>query len=746
MSVSNITFPRRLAALYAVAAAIFLSAFLLFSVQPMFTRMVLPILGGAPAVWSVAMVFFQACLLAGYFYAHCLSRYVTTASAALVHVVLMLAAALFLPPAIADGWRDVPTEYPAAWLLGLFAASLGLPFFALAANGPLLQSWYARAGATRSADPYFLYVASNLGSFSALMLYPVAIEPLLALEAQSGWWSAGYAGLVVLIGLAAATSRGAVVVPSAAPLPGLGPYRAPSIGDRAVWAAVAAVPAGLSIAVTAHISTDVAAVPLIWVLPLALYLLSFAAAFRHFGPRACTWLGLGQVISVAGALLLLSVPFPDLLALTAGWHLAALFITAVACHHTLYRRRPATSHVTDFYLWLAAGGVVGGIAAAILAPLLLDTVAEYPLLLALSLLCGPGVFAIGWRRFLRGTTVFSAILAAVLTAWIISAGAMLDLSAQTAAAFAILSLAAVMVIERREMHRAWVAALAIFAMTVAFDRHGEATLLKRSFFGVHSVRDTAGGEYRLLFHGTTLHGAIRISDAAPETPHRRPEPLSYYTLGGTIGSAIAAVREAQGGRLASVTSVGLGAGSLACHAEAGETWRFLEIDPDVVDIAIRSGLFTFLARCTPGAEIVIGDARLTLTGTPPAALIVMDAFSSDAIPLHLLTREAFGLYLDRLVPNGVLVLHVSNRHMELSRILARVAAEHGLVAFYHHDARTEADVAAYRLPSTSVAIARKPEHLGALATDWTRLQPDLARTPWTDDYSNLLEALLDARK
>src|SRR6266540_3316834 len=371
-----------------LTAAIFLSAALLFAVQPMFTKMVLPRLGGAPQVWSVAMVFFQAALLAGYGYAHALTRYAPGRKSLLIQLAVMIAACFMLPLSIASGWGKPPAVGEAFWLLGLFTVSIGLPFFALAANSPLLQAWFARTDHPAAKDPYFLYAASNVGSFLALVSYPIVIEPFVRLGDQAWSWSIGFCFLIALLAACGALRWRA---PDEDARAGGAADTPPTWKDAGFWVALAAVPAGLLVAVTAHISTDVAAVPLLWVLPLALYLLTFVIVFAR-RPIIPHWL----VVAVQPAFIIALVaviifdPVKTIVGLLAV-HLSVFFVNALMCHGELARTRPAPRYLTAFYLWIAAGGVIGGVATALIAPHVFNWVAEYPILIALAVLCRPGL-------------------------------------------------------------------------------------------------------------------------------------------------------------------------------------------------------------------------------------------------------------------------------------------------------------------------------------------------------------------
>ncbi|GJE16143.1 spermidine synthase [Methylobacterium marchantiae] len=720
-------------------ATIFLSALLLFGVQPMFTKMVLPVLGGSPSVWSVAMVFFQALLLAGYAYAHALARYLPLRIAAPLHLAVMGCALAALPIQLAAGWGKPPADGEAVWLLGLFLASVGLPFFALSANGPLLQAWFSRSNHPHARDPYFLYGASNIGSFAALIAYPLAIEPLLTLHDQSRAWMLGFAFLAGMIAIcAAAAARNAA--PATRTIAGATvalPSARQAWRQRLGWIALSFVPSGLLVSVTAHISTDVAAAPLLWVAPLALFLLTFVLAFRERMVPSQTVLACLQVVGSALALLPISAALP--LAIGLALHLGLFFVNVMICHGMLYRRRPDAERLTEFYLCLSLGGVLGGIFCGLVAPHIFSTVLEYPILLMAALLCRPDVFApdSASRRslaVLAGLIVLGLLLGLTILpgSWLI--------------ALALCMMGAMIAFWRKPRNVALLAlGLALLTAFVSGSLTSGGSI--RSFFGVHKLGISADGRFRTLSHGTTLHGAMRIAndDGTPFTG--RPEPVTYYTKEGGMGVAIEAVRSRRGGHLDSVAVVGLGAGSLACHAKATEDWTFLEIDPEVVRIARNPELFRFLGACAPDARIVLGDARLTLTDEPGGkSLIVVDAFSSDSIPSHLMTREALALYAAKLAPDGALVVHISNRHLELRHILARAAAEQGLVTFVRDGRRLDAvDEQRFHQPSIVVAMARNEKDLGALAagSDWTRIAPDMSRRPWSDDFSNIVEAMID---
>ncbi|MEJ0076878.1 MAG: fused MFS/spermidine synthase [Alphaproteobacteria bacterium] len=720
------------------AATLFASALLLFAVQPMFTKMVLPMLGGAPAVWSVAMVFFQAALLIGYAYAHLLARTLTVGQSALAHLGVLGVAALTLPIGVAQGFDAPPSTGIGLWLVGLFAASIGLPFAALSANAPLLQSWFAASGHPQARNPYVLYAASNLGSFAALLAYPLALESLLTLRMQAWVWSIGFAALVILIAVCAvAGAAGHGMTPAHAE-----PVAKPTWRDRAVWAALAAIPAGLVIAVTAHISTDIAAAPLLWVLPLALYLLTFVAVFRER-----PWFSHGLVVKI--------VPFvvaPLAITLLGGdreyWlasialNLLAMFVLGLACHGEVYARRPAPALLTEFYLWTSFGGVIGGIFAGLAAPHLFNTTYEYPILVTAALLALPGALHGPVRDFLWriSPAIAVALLAGFLYAVIgfrVPGG--LGLTLQVV----LVTLVGLMLLQRRDPARFAALAVCAFIITGLWQPGLRLIEQTRSFFGVHRVVEKIIGTHRMLVHGNTIHGAERVREADGAPVAGRPEPLTYYYFGGPISEVTAAARAAAG-TLKNVAVVGLGAGSMACHRKDGETWTFFEIDPEVVRLARDPNIFRFLSSCAPDTPVVLGDARLTLAASPQQFdLIVLDAFSSDAIPTHLLTREALRGYLAHLSPHGMLLIHISNRHLELAKVVAAMGATEGLVTLVKTD-RNDIDFTTDLRAAAQVAVlARNEADFGSLlgAGGWEKAEAG-AVAPWSDDYSDIIGAML----
>jgi spermidine synthase len=627
-------------------------------------------------VWAVALLFFQAALLAGYAYAHLLIRYVPAASTGLVHLTLALVALLALPIGLPEGWREPPPGEPYLWQLGLFAVAVGLPLLAVAANAPLLQAWFARTGHPHARDPYFLYAASNLGSLIALLSYPFVLEPAFGLTALSRDWALLYVVLVAALAACFAAVRRSPGAGSVAAEAGDEPAAdAPRLRERLGWCGLALVPAALLTAFTTHIATDIASAPLLWVLPLAIYLLTFILAFQERLPIPMFLLLPAQLAAVIFALLELSQTKHDKWVLTSASGVAVFFLSALVAHRTLYLARPRARHLTGFYLWMSLGGVLGGLFAALIAPKLFSEVFEYPLLIALTMACRPGVFA---RRDLRraellwlaGIAGVGLLLIKLGGGWAPSLGLTFGEWGFTPA----LTLAFAVAVVAFWGHgaRQLASALMMFAAVVMLPSAVKRGQAQRSYYGVYRVSLSEAGDFNVLTHGTTLHGAQRIrgkdghivADTTPGTYYYPDSPMAH------------AIRIVQGrldasGERGRFGIVGLGAGSLACYARKGESWRFYEIDPLVVDIAERSNYFTFLVNCLPKADIVIGDARLMLAKEADKSfdLLVVDAFTSDAVPVHLMTAEALQLYAAKLKDDGVLVLHISNRYLDLDSVL-----------------------------------------------------------------------------
>jgi len=732
------------------ALTTFYSAALVFLVQPMVAKLVLPLLGGSPSVWNTSMAFFQLALLAGYFYAHALQRVASVRRQAMIHVAALALAAIVLPLRV-NGLAGPPSsDHPNLWLLAVLGLSIGAPFAILSATAPLVQAWYARTvGQAEGREPYALYAASNLGSLLALLAYPLVVEPAVTLAGQRYGWSAAYVGFVLLMAtLGLMATRGPVADAEAAPKSSAA---SPSWADRLAWIVLAAIPASLMLGVTAYLTTDVASAPFLWVLPLGLYLATFIIAFqtRPLIPPDVTLVLQAAALAACAAFL----PFKSTnFVLQFFIHLGAFFLTALMCHQRLVARRPDPAHLTEFYLCLSVGGVVGGAFNAFLAPVIFNNVWEYPLVLALAGLARPWgrldkVEPGAWVLLVLG--IVAAAGMPVLLGWLGS-----RVTAETVVGTfdqselfdmgmkALLGLAVIcaFLVRSRALFFFLVVAVLSFAAEMAADRVNTRESW-RSFFGVMRLSQThvtsLGGGVRMLAHGTTLHGAQALN------PEYACNPLVYYTPRTPIGQVFEAKKaERQALRIG---AVGLGTGSVAAYTRPGDHLTFFEIDPLVRRISTDPRYFTYTTKCAQGrVDYVIGDARLTLNRQPAEAfdVLLIDAFSSDAVPAHLLTVEAVQGYLTRVKPDGVVILHLSNRNLDLTspaQAVARAAGGRGLVQAYRP---AEDPQGSWESAEDVVIVGRTEAALAPFAADprWERVNPFLAK-PWRDDYTNLPGAL-----
>jgi hypothetical protein len=726
------------------ALTLLVAAALVFLVQPMVAKLVLPVLGGSPAVWTTCMVFFQAALLAGYAYAHATTAWLGARRQAVLHAALLTLALTFLPVALPRdrAHAPAPEANPIPWLLGLLMATVGVPFVVVSTTAPLLQRWFSRTGDPAAHDPYFLYGASNLGSMLALLGYPLVVEPNVPLAEQGRLWSAGFALLVVLTWTCAAIVwRSATGVP-----PADGDPMVAARWDRARslewlrWVALAMIPSSLMLGVTTYITTDIASVPLLWMIPLALYLLTFILVFARRPPLPHSWM----------VRLLPTVVVPLALILSGGWvqpflvplHLLVFFAAAMVCHGELARSRPPAERLTEFYLALALGGMLGGVLNALVAPLVFDRVVEYPLMMVLACLALPGVGRDARR--LRERPRDALIPATIL---VLSAGLATNVLgvSETLVGVAGVMLASGLLIliwlssARRPLRFALGIGAVLLGCGLSPGVSGRVVHRERGFFGVLRVTHVEEGNYHRLHHGTTLHGQQCLS------PGRRREPLTYFHRTGPIAQVFDAVHARSPG--AAIAIVGLGAGTMACYATPDQRWTFYEIDPAVVRIARDPRYFTFLHDCRAASlDIVLGDARLRLQDAPEQgyALIILDAFSSDAVPVHLLTREAVRLYRRKLAAGGIIVFNISNRFIDFNPIMGRLARDAGLVCRIRSDLIVPPNLRRQgKQDSIWAVLAARVEDFGALANDPRWLPPRLraGEAVWTDDYSDLVRSM-----
>lgn len=690
------------------AAVGFLGAMLLFTIEPLAAKAMLPVLGGSSAVWNTAMAFFQIALLAGYLTAHLTGTLVPARWRVRVQLFLLVLPLMTLPFGLPD--RPASIDSPIWWELGALGLMVGAPFFALATLSPTVQSWFARTDHPRARDPFFLYAASNVGSFLGLLAYPLIIEPNLDLVAQAHWFRWGYVLLIAVVVLAALRAGGAQSVETAVL------EREPiTWRRRAFWVVVAAVPSLMLLAVSRHIATDVASFPLIWVIPLALYLATFIAAFSKHSQRLTGLAGLiFPLLAVAAAAATAGTLVNIWMGI--GLPLALLTTSGLLSHGRLYASRPDAERLTEFYLWVSVGGAIGGLLGAFVAPMAFDWIAEYPIAIVatVALLAGPN------RKRPRPLRIG---LALVLVA---SLGLVFTTSEATMAAL-LLGLAGVGAYGLFP-RSSWLALplAAIFAVG-SLQSDGELLAQERTFFGVYRVFANEAGEH-VMVSGTTVHGV------QPFSPTPAMTPLAYYVSDGPFGQLMVDI----GSTTDEIGVIGLGAGALSSYLDSSQTLTFYEIDPTVVDLAENRSLFTFTTDTEGTIVHVIGDGRMTLEQPhEPFGLFIVDAFSSDAIPTHLLTVEALQAYLAAITPNGVIGFHISNRHLDLEPVIGRLASELGLTALVRHSHPDSSGGAGVSF----VAVARSIEDLGAIADDPEWKAPRVGADLWTDNFSDLLSVI-----
>ena len=731
---------RLILALYALT--VFSSAMLLFAVQPMFARMALPLLGGSANVWNTALVFYQATLLAGYVYADLSTRLLDVRRQAVLHVAVLLAPLVVLPIRIAPAWTAPIGVDPTLALLGLLAGAVGLPFFAVSTTAPLLQRWFTKTGHPAAADPYFLYAASNVGSFLALLSYPLIVERLLPLTRQARWWAIGYGVVVVLVVASALgmlrqndVSRATALEPDQTSTPGAWTKR------RARWLVLALIPSSLMLGATTHISTDLAAVPLLWIVPLSIYLLSFVLVFSRRPPPHQLFVRLLPIVAFA-VTFMLAVKAIEPILFVIPLHLVLLFTVSMVCHGELARDRPGPEMLTEFYIWMAAGGVLGGAFNALIAPLLFQSVVEYPLMIVAALLVAPSrsprASSVAAGRPVWITRAVDLGVAIVLGALTLSLLIGMEATTFTARSKYLVALGLPVLIAfafSRQPVRYGLSIGAVLFVSATFGgSRGHVIHSDRTFFGVHRVVIDPSGSYRQLLHGSTIHGLQSLD------PARRREPLGYFSANGPAGQILtSSVR-----RPARIGVVGLGNGTLAAYALPGEPWTFFEIDAAVERIARDRRWFTFLTDSPGSIHVVLGDGRLSLNAAHDRYdLLILDAYSSEAIPLHLMSREALAVYFARLAPRGVLALHISNRHFDLAPVVAALAQDAGVEWRVRRDEMRDPNEARRgNVPSTWAVLTRDLGSIGPLAADprWRKVTPAAGHV-WTDDYSSLLSAL-----
>lgn len=737
------------------SATIFLSAFLLFLVQPMMGKMILPMLGGTPAVWNTCMLFYQATLLAGYGYVHVMTSKIELQHQVAVHLALLLVPVLMLPIGLPAGWTPPDQPNPAWWVLLLLSVVIGPPFFLLSTTAPLLQKWFSWTDHPSAADPYFLYAASNAGSMAALFGYPLLVEPWFPLKGTQGFtqtiiWSAGYLLLVCCIACCAwwirrtdgsrRSATGGMRDLSSPPVPTATMVR---------WVLLAFVPSSFLLGATTHITLNVAAIPLLWVVPLGLYLLSFILVFANWPPAYHR----AMVLSLPILLVLLAFDVMPGVPDFPGWvqfilPLAGLGAIAMVCHGELAASRPPAARLTLFYLLLSIGGALGGVFNALLAPMVFRDTYEYELVVVVAAALIPRLSvddALWTKRWSPYRTSRLTLSIPEFWVWVV----MVPVSLLLMGGVRLLQAHSLLVIglcvtaslslwygtvgsSRRFGSGLAVLLFAAFALSAWL---GDRVLYQtRTFFGVLKVVHAKDDNTRILIHGVTNHGIQRTE------PEARRQSVSYFHPSGPYGQVFTAFSGEAAKRRIAVT--GLGIAALANYVGAGQSLTYYEIDPEVVSIAQNITLFTYYEdtkRRGADLRVVVGDARLKMESAPNRSydMIILDAFTSDAIPVHLLTKEAIQLYLRKLAPGGLLVAHISNRYLALEPVLGNLADALGLVAVKQFD---YANGVPYKSGSDLVVMALSREDLGPLAADprWTPLERSKAVGVWSDDFSNVL--------
>ena len=721
------------------ATTIFLSALLMFWIQLVMAKMLLPRLGGTPAVWTTCMLFFQVLLLAGYSYALTTTAWTGPRKQALLHTGLVLLSTLYLPLTFVGNLGSISERnHPALWLFGYLLTSIGLPIFLISTTSPLLQKWFTRTGHVSANDPYVLFAVSNAGSLLALLSYPLFLEPNFNLSLQNRLWVVFYVVFLVLslscVLVLWKSSRTAEVESEKQELDHT--LQTPlSLMRRLRWVLLAFIPSSLLFGVTSYITTEIAPTPLLWTIPLALYLLTFVVAFarRKLLPER-----LASTALAASALLLTLVLAAKATEPTTAivlLHLCFFFVAAMVCHHNLASDRPAATRLAEFYLCVAIGGMLGGLFNALIAPTIFSTLFEYPLVIVLACLIRPrdnnqeDTASDRWLDFIlpAGTGLLTIALALLISRYDVSA----------AASIAIVFGVPLVIINHYFRSRPIRFALAVGAVllgSIVYSETQNRTLhVERNFFGTLSVRFDETSATRILFHGNTIHGRQFID------PKLQREPLSYFHREGPLGQIFEAFNSTPVSP--NVAVVGLGTGSMACYALPEQHWTFYEINPAVVEIAQTPEFFTYLQNCAASnTKIILGDARLQLQNAPDNhyGLIVLDAFNSDAIPVHLMTQEAIALYTSKLATGGMLAFHVSNRSLKLDAVLAELAKYHGAMSLSRVDG--EHDPITGKDPSEWVVMARQSPAFETLAENpgWQRLEGRTKSDIWTDDFSNIL--------
>ncbi len=720
------------------AGTLFISASLMFVLQPLFGKLLLPLLGGSPAVWNTCMVFYQSILFLGYLYAHTISTRFGQHRQIQIHTVVILVSFLALPVALPENTAPPTDSNPTLWLLWTLFPAIGLPFFVVSTTAPLVQKWFANMGHHTSHDPYYLYAASNTGSLIALLSYPFLLEPTIGLANQKVYWSIGYLMLCLLIAGCAfvlwKTQQNKVLEQDSEPEEKpLGLYR------KLHWMALAFVPSSLLLGLTNFISTDIAAVPLLWIIPLTLYLLSFVIVFSKWNDKIHPVMVKLQPVVMLPIIACAFInptdlPYQAYLAL----HLSAFFFAVMVCHGQLAKNRPHTQYLTTFYLIMSFAGMLGGMFNTFVAPFIFNSIYEYPLMMVAALLLRPWV----------AVSFPGVLLQIIIPATLIIGGLILYASVNNLLQYvdgiviSLLALAGLTYLFRdKPVAFASLTGAIIFPALGLHGLPSNTLYQERTFFGVLSVQESVlineqnqPEKYHELIHGTTKHGAQRLPENLAKIP------LTYYSRAGPMGQLFNAFDGVN--QNWTIGLVGLGAGALVCYAKEHQHWIFYEIDPLVIDIANNPEYFTYLKRCGHNTTMRVGDARLSLEKEPDQTfdLLVVDAFSSDSVPTHLLTQEAVALYFKKLKPKGLLAFHITNRHLSLKKVLSTHAEQLHFSALIQ-EFKPRQDIPLV-VATDWVVMAKSPETLVPLNLsslgNWQKLPLYSDMKPWTDDFTNIV--------
>ncbi len=717
---------------------LFISALLMFILQPMFGKILLPLLGGSPAVWNTCMVFYQILLFLGYLYAHYVSSHLKSKRQVQIHIAVILLSFLTLPLALPANNLPPTDTNPTVWLLWTLLLAVGLPFFVISVTSPLLQKWFASLGQQTSDDPYYLYAASNAGSLLALLSYPFLIEPQLGLLTQKNVWSIAYLILCILIG-----SCGILLWYSHKETATNTLKHPPQVivwTEKLHWLLLAFVPSSLLLGLTNFISTDIASVPLLWIIPLTLYLLSFVIVFSKWHDKIHPWMKHLQAVFLIPFLAFAFIDPADL----PYWaylilHTVAFFFAVMVCHGELAKRRPHTRYLTTYYLIMSFAGMLGGMFNTFVAPFVFDGIYEYPIMIVAALMLRPGI--IGTWNFKLALQIIIPVLL-IITGWILQRNILnlLNYFDQIAISLMLLTLLT-LVLRNRPLAFAGLSAAIIYLSLALHNLSSHTIYQERSFFGVFAVRDTMiedehqnPEKIHELYHGTTKHGAQRLAQALQTIPYM------YYSQPGPMGQLFKEFdRQNQHW---TIGYVGLGAGALSCYSKPQQQWTIYEIDPLVIKIAQDAQYFHYLERCGKNATMKVGDARLSIAAEPAQKfdLLILDAFSSDSVPTHLLTQEALNLYFSKLKPNGMLAFHITNAHLSLKKVISDHAQQLKLAAliqeFKPQDSQPLVVVTDW------VVLAKNAQTLAPLAQSrlgyWEQLPLYFDMKPWTDDFTNII--------